>query len=154
MSPHASQPVIFNFGYCKLVQDLATHVNECSRDADNLAKVEQIQSSLRDYNAAAAGMAPLARRFSLEFTVGGVRAVCSGLRRAHEAGHRRKGRAPVIWRCDTHARYVFLFQKALVVCKQSYTFLYMMNIRDFSVSLLLLSNFNDFRDAVFSKRIF
>eukprot|EP00048_Salpingoeca_helianthica_P010585 m.151957 g.151957 ORF g.151957 m.151957 type:complete len:894 (+) comp15100_c2_seq4:180-2861(+) len=95
--------------------DLAKHVNECKRDVDNSLLVErQIQASLRDFQPFQMGAVPLTDcgRF-----------VCD---------------TDVQLRLDSVAkisrRYIFLFQKAIVVCKTKLGnchFLYIMILRDF-----------------------
>eukprot|EP00054_Salpingoeca_dolichothecata_P025603 m.180295 g.180295 ORF g.180295 m.180295 type:complete len:573 (-) comp25414_c0_seq1:633-2351(-) len=100
----------------KAIQDIAKFINETKRDHDNLLLMGQLQASLREYPLGQPGVLPL-----------------------HEYGkYLMDGDLKIRMENDgkTAKRYVFLFQKALLVCKQKgahYHYLYSMNTRDFSV---------------------
>eukprot|EP00049_Salpingoeca_infusionum_P022809 m.8887 g.8887 ORF g.8887 m.8887 type:complete len:1061 (-) comp5406_c0_seq1:39-3221(-) len=97
-------------------QDVAKFLNEAKRDQENLELIRHLQSTLRDYNVGP-GCVPL------EWY--GKYLMDSDVKVKLESDTR------------TQRRYLFLFSRAILVCKSRYTghsFLYAMYIKDFNIS--------------------
>ena len=99
-----------------IMLDVAKHINETKRDVENLELISELQRGLKDFNVGDPGFVDL-RELGRYLVDGDV-----------------KMRLDIDGK--VFKRYIFLFQKGMVVCKQRFAtpqYLYTMYTRDYSV---------------------